>query len=252
MRYALKVIYDGTEYCGWQRQANGITVQQVLEDAAYAAFNRKINITASGRTDSGVHALGQVCHMDTDVQMPGEKVADALNAYLPANVCVAASCAAPAGFDANRSAKKKTYCYNLYFSPRRNPLRDRYAVWVKGVADIGKMKKGASLFVGEHDFKAYCSSGSQVLTTVRTVYSVNVEAEEKGGETLVKISVCGSGFLYNMVRTMVGTIYYYSAGRLTEEDILNSLKLGERSLVGKTMPPNGLVLESVDYGVKLF
>lgn len=248
MRYVIKVAYDGTSYCGWQVQKNGVTVQQTLSDAAYSAFNQKVIFTASGRTDSGVHALGQVCHADIDVNIPAEKLADALNVYLPADVRVMASALAPAGFDANRSAKKKTYVYHMYASKRQNPLKDRYSVWIKGEADEEKMRGAARLFVGEHDFKAYCSSGSQVLTTIRTVYSVEVV---RSGED-IEVRVCGSGFLYNMVRTIAGTLLYYSLGRITLDDVSRSIDTGDRSLVGKTMPARGLVLDSVDYGIELF
>lgn len=248
MRYALKVAYDGTDFCGWQVQSNGYSVQQALSDAAKAAFGEDVTFTASGRTDSGVHALGQVCHADIMTNIPADRLADALNCHLPQSVAVLASAAAPEGFNANRSAKKKTYVYSMYFAPRRNPLKDRYSVHIRGAIDLAALKEAASLFVGEHDFKAYCASRSQVKTTVRTVYSVEVEAE---GED-VKISVCGGGFLYNMVRTMTGTMLGYAMGSLSRADIVNSLLSGDRNLVGKTMPARGLLLKDVDYGFELF
>lgn len=252
MRYALKVAYDGSSYSGWQIQNNAVTVQQTLCDAAREAFKREVKITASGRTDAGVHAAGQVCHLDADLIMPGERVADAINAHLPDDIKVTASAAAPEGFDANRSAKRKTYEYRLYFSQRRNPLLDRYACFVKGVPCVEKMREAAALFVGEHDFKAYCASGSQVLTTVRTVYSADIRQSEEYGCKKIAVSVCGNGFLYNMVRTIVGTVLYYSVGRLTLEDIRRSLEERDRARAGKTMPPNGLILMDVDYGISLF
>ncbi|MGN0818359.1 MAG: tRNA pseudouridine(38-40) synthase TruA [Candidatus Coproplasma sp.] len=248
MRYAVKVAYDGTDYCGWQVQKNGISVQQKLEEAAYTAFGVKAQFTASGRTDGGVHAQGQVCHVDMNYSIAGERLADALNARLPRDISVLESAVAPQGFDANRSAKKKTYLYRLYFSKRRNPLKDRYSVWVKGEVDERRLCEAASLFVGEHDFKAYCASGSQVKTTVRTVYSIETE---RNGEDIC-IAVCGNGFLYNMVRTLVGTMLFYALGRISAEDIVRSIEQCDRSLVGKTMPANGLTLLSVDYGIELF
>ncbi|MDE7163328.1 MAG: tRNA pseudouridine(38-40) synthase TruA [Clostridia bacterium] len=248
MRYVLSVAYDGTHFNGWQVQSNGRTVQGELNEAVYKAFGEWAVVTASGRTDAGVHALNQVCHVDLSADIAGEKLADALNCRLPQDVSVLQSAVAPDGFDANRSAKKKTYCYNMYFAPRRNPLCDRFAVWIKGKADINKMKEAAAYFTGEHDFAAYCASGSQVKTTVRTVYSVDVISE--GG--FVKIEVCGNGFLYNMVRTLVGTVLWYSSGKLGAEDILASLNECDRNRVGKTMPAKGLVLKSVDYGTDLF
>lgn len=248
MRYVVKVAYDGTDFCGWQIQRNGSSVQQTLANAAFAAFGEHTVFTASGRTDSGVHALGQVCHADISANIPAERLADALNCHLPSSVSVLASAQAPQGFDANRSAKKKTYVYNMYFAPRRNPLKDRFSVHIKGVPNLTALREAAALYVGEHDFKAYCASRSQVKTTVRTVYSADIAAS---GED-VSISVCGSGFLYNMVRTMVGTMLGFSFGAISREKILSSLSSGDRSLVGKTMPARGLLLHDVDYGVDLF
>lgn len=248
MRYVVKVAYDGTDFCGWQIQRNGSSVQQTLANAAFAAFGEHTVFTASGRTDSGVHALGQVCHADISANIPAERLADALNCHLPSSVSVLASAQAPQGFDANRSAKKKTYVYNMYFAPRRNPLKDRFSVHIKGVPNLAALREAAALYVGEHDFKAYCASRSQVKTTVRTVYSADIAAN---GED-VSISVCGSGFLYNMVRTMVGTMLGFSFGAISREKILSSLSSGDRSLVGKTMPARGLLLHDVDYGVDLF
>ena len=252
MKYAILLAYDGTNYGGWQIQKNCITVQEKLEAAAQNLFGVKTAVTASGRTDSGVHAAGQVCHFEAQTEIPPEKLANALNMRLPEDISVLKSSAAPQNFDANRSAKRKTYCFRAYLSARRNPLKDRFSVWVKGGADIEKLRYIAGAFVGEHDFKAYQKSGSQVKTTVREVYSVNVETNGYRGSTDVEIYVCGGGFLYNMVRTIAGTMLYLAQGTLTEEDIRRSLEQGDRSAVGKTMPAKGLTLESVDYGFKLF
>ena len=243
MRYAIEVAYDGTNYCGWQIQPNGMTIQQRLQEAAAAAFGTVCTVTASGRTDSGVHASGQVCHLDLPCEIPGERLADALNAHLPEDIGVLRSARAYDGFDANRSAKRKTYRYSLYFSPRRNPLLDRYATRVDAPCDEGALSGAAALFTGVHDFAAYCSSGSQVKTTVREIYGISISRREG----LLDIYVCGGGFLYNMVRTMVGTMLWHSLGKLSLEDISASLREGRRSLVGKTMPAKGLTLVRVEY-----
>ena len=248
MRYVLRVAYDGTNYCGWQVQPNGNTVQAELNGALCKAFGESVCAVASGRTDAGVHALGQVCHVDLSAHISGSKLADALNSRLPKDISVLQSAVAPDGFDANRTAKKKTYRYSLYFAQRRNPLFDRYAVWVKGEPQIDKLKEAAACFTGTHDFAAYCASRSQVKTTVRTVYSFDVK-EEDG---LTNLYVCGNGFLYNMVRTLAGTALWYAEGKLSLEDIAATLSSGDRSGTGKTMPPNGLTLMSVDYGFDPF
>ena len=249
---ALLVAYDGTNYGGWQIQKNKITVQEKLEAALSDILGERIPVTASGRTDSGVHAAAQVCHFRAQTAIPPEKFADALNVRLPGDISVLRSVSAPDGFDSNRSAKKKTYAYRMYFAPRRNPLKDRYSVWVKGSADLDKLKHIAGAFEGVHDFKAYCKSGSKVKTTVREVYSVEVKARYYRGSYDVEIYVCGGGFLYNMVRTIAGTMLYFAQGSLSESDILRSLEECDRDAVGKTMPAGGLTLESVDYGFDLF
>lgn len=252
MRYALLISYDGTNYGGWQIQNNCISVQSKMEDAARELFGVKTSVTASGRTDSGVHARAQICHMDAKTSIPPEKIADALNMRLPEDIRVIASAQAPKGFDANRSAKQKTYCYRMYLSPRQHPLKDRYSVWVKGGADIEKLISVSHLFEGEHDFKAYSKSGSTAKTSVRTIYSIQVKTSCALGATDVEIYITGNGFLYNMVRTIAGTMLYFAQGVLNEERIVKSLQTGNRELVGKTMPAAGLTLENVDYGAELF
>ena len=162
------------------------------------------------------------------------------------------SAAAPDEFDSNRSARKKTYCYRMYVARREHPLKSRYAVAVHPRPGLKLMEEGARLFCGEHDFAAYCASGSSAKTTVRNVYSVDVKSGLTRGSEDIEIEVCGGGFLYNMVRTMAGTLLFLGQGRLTLDDVKASLDTGKRSLVGKTMPAKGLTLESVDYGFDLF
>lgn len=252
MKYALLIAYDGTGYGGWQIQKNKISVQQKVEEAACGLFGQKTAVTASGRTDSGVHAAGQVCTFFAETSIPPEKIADALNMRLPHDISVLKSSAVPEDFDVMKSAKQKTYCYRMYISSRRNPLKDRYSVWVKTGADISKLKHIAGVFQGVHDFKAYQKSGSNVKTTAREVYSVEVKSREYRGSTDVEIYVTGNGFLYNMVRTIAGTMLYFANGSLNEEDVIRSIEECDRNSVGKTMPPQGLTLESVNYGFKLF
>lgn len=249
MRYVLKIAYDGTSYAGWQRQKNALTVQQVLEECVKTALGVDVKITASGRTDAGVHAAGQVCHFDSDeITVPPERLPDCLNKFLPDDVRATAGAAAKDGFDSNRSAKRKTYAYSLYESAREMPLKERYAVRVENVAPLSKLQSAAKLFEGEHDFKAFCASGSSVKTTVRTVYEVRVEETQSFGGRDLKIYVTGNGFLYNMVRTMTGELLDLASGRRTPESLQRAYETGERSLLGKTMPAKGLTLVEVDYG----
>ena len=252
MRYAILLAYDGTDYGGWQIQKNSITVQEKLEEACEKVFGKKTGVTASGRTDSGVHAAGQVCHFNAETTIPADKIADVLNRFLPPDIAVLQSAAAPENFDANRSAKRKTYCYRIYLAERRNPLKDRYCVWVKNPVNIAKLRHILGSFVGKHDFKAFCKSGSQVKTTVRDVYSAEAVITKSALSTDVEIYVCGGGFLYNMVRTVAGTAIGFAEGSLSEADVARSLSLGDREAVGRTMPAKGLTLEKVEYGFTLF
>ena len=173
MRYVLRISYDGTAYAGWQRQKNAPSVQEMLETAAFEALGVDVRVVGSGRTDAGVHAAGQVCHFDSEeITVPPNRLPDCLNRFLPSDIRLLDGWAAEEGFDANRSAKRKTYCYSLYVSPREMPLMERYAVRVDSAPEQAVLQKIAYLFEGEHDFKAFCASGSAVKTTVRTVYEM--------------------------------------------------------------------------------
>ena len=252
MRYVLKIAYDGTAYAGWQRQKNALSVQEALENAVLLALKEDVRITASGRTDAGVHAAGQVCHFDSEtITVPPEKMPDCLNRHLPPDIRAIEGWGADESFDSNRSAKRKTYCYSLYVSAREMPLKDRYSVRIEDAPSAEILQKKAKLFEGEHDFKAFCASGSSVKTTVRRVYHVCVEEGESYGSRDIKIFVTGNGFLYNMVRTMVGELLDLALGKRTEESLLTAYETGDRSLLGKTMPARGLTLMRVDYeGIK--
>lgn len=247
MRYVLKIAYDGTDFAGWQCQKNARTVQETLEDAIESALGVKIRTTASGRTDAGVHAVGQVCHFDGDLSVPPEKMPDCLNRHLPPDVRVVDGWGADETFDANRTAKKKTYCYSLYVAQREMPLKERYAVRIESAPSLEKLQAAAKLFEGEHDFKAFCASGSSVKTTVRTVYEVRVEEGESFGSRDLRIYVTGNGFLYNMVRTMTGELLDIASGKRSEESLEKAFASGERGLLGKTMPAKGLCLREVFY-----
>ncbi len=248
MRYALKIAYDGTRYAGWQRQKNGRSVQEELENALLAALGVEKRITASGRTDAGVHAAGQVCHFDCECSVPPEKMPDCLNRFLPEDVRALAGWAADEEFDSNRSAKRKTYCYSLYQAERDMPLKDRYAVRVEDLPSAELLQNYARAMEGEKDFKAFCASGSSVKTTVRRVYEIRVEEGESFGSRDVKIYVTGNGFLYNMVRTMVGELIELALQRRTKESLERAFQTGDRNLLGKTMPARGLTLIGVEYG----
>ena len=250
MRYALLVSYDGTEFSGFQAQPDCRTVQGELERAATDIFGAVTHIYGSGRTDAGVHAAGQVCHLDAETSVPAEKLRECFNAVLPPDLRVIESALAPDGFDCTRGAKRKTYCYTCYYAESDLPLLERFAVRLKQKPNTERMRAAAKLLVGEHDFKAFCASGSSAKTSVRTIYSIDVEETKIPHGCVYKISVCGNGFLYNMVRILAGELV--EIGRGKQEGITKAFETGERSALAKTMPAKGLVLEFVDYGVKLF
>lgn len=248
MRYVMKIAYDGTVYAGWQRQKNAISVQEVVENAIYTALGVTLHVTASGRTDAGVHAAGQVCHFDGNtLTVPPERMPDCLNRFLPPDVRIVDGWGADVNFDSNRSAKRKTYCYSLYVSKREMPIKERFAVRIDDAPDLAQLQTAAKLFEGEHDFKAFCASGAAVKTTVRTVYEVKVEETESFGSRDIKIYVTGNGFLYNMVRTITGELLDLASGKRTKESLLSAYETGDRGLLGKTMPAKGLMLLNVNY-----
>ena len=254
MRYRAVVSYDGTDYVGWQRQLNGVSVQEKMEIALSKIFGTPTACTASGRTDSGVHAEGQVIHFDAETSIPVDKIPYAVNTELPDDISMLYCEQTADDFNARFSAKRKTYKYSLYSSPHRLPTLGRNHTHIISPLNIDDMKKGAEYIVGEHDFKCFEASGSVVKTTVRTVYYIDIKVTEigsvKGGafpSVKVDISVTGNGFLYNMVRIIAGTLVYVGMGKLTPEDVKEIILSKDRTKAGKTLPPEGLTLVSVEY-----
>ncbi|MCQ2602306.1 MAG: tRNA pseudouridine(38-40) synthase TruA, partial [Clostridia bacterium] len=219
MRYKATISYYGENYVGWQRQKNGLSVQECVETALSKIFGVETSCTASGRTDAGVHALGQVIHFDAETNIPTDKIPFAVNTELPDDISMLACEVAPDDFNARFSAKRKTYSYSLYYSQHRLPMLDKTHAHLITPPDVELMKKAAELSVGTHDFKCFEAAGSAVKTTVRTIYSLEVEKRHiigtNGNDFELIITVCGNGFLYNMVRILAGTLVYVGAGKLT-------------------------------------
>lgn len=244
MRIVLTITYDGTNYCGWQRQKNGLSVQHVLETAIKNLIGNAVTITASGRTDAGVHAEMQVVHFDADTKIPPEKFYLALNQYLPCDIKATSSRVAEEGFHARYSAKRKTYRYAFYASEVTLPLIDRYATRIDGdMPNLKKAQEVLDLFVGTHDFKAFSTTGSKVKTTVRTIYSATAVTD---GNKFI-IGITGNGFLYNMVRIIAGTVLSFCRGKVTMDEVSSALLTGKRLRAFTTAPAQGLTLESVEY-----
>ena len=244
MIIALKIAYDGSDFCGWQVQPNGISVQGEIQNALSLLLEKPVTVIGSGRTDAGVHALGQVASFEIeDCSIPPEKFASALNARLPYSIRIMQSWQEKEGFNALKSAKRKTYRYSFYYSKVENPLLERYNYNLDSAPDLDLIKLASKLFIGEHDFKCFNASGSGAKTTVRTIFSIDLVSTEKGFD----FYVCGNGFLYNMVRTMAGTLLEVGQGKKTVLDIEKMLKSGDRSLCGRTLPAKALTLMSVEY-----
>ncbi len=243
MRIALKIEYDGKNYCGWQCQQNGDTVQRQLELALQKLTGEGARVHGSGRTDAGVHALGQVAHFDTACGIPAEKFAYALNALLPRDISVQQSWQAAEDFHARFSAKGKHYRYIIYSAQQRPALWRGRCMHVPYTLDAEKMREAAKYFIGEHDFAALCAAGSSVKDTVRTIYSL--EIAQDGG--FITLDVKGNGFLYNMVRIMAGTLIEIGAGKLPEGAVAAILEGRQRAAAGATAKPYGLYLVEVFY-----
>ena len=245
MKIKLTLTYDGTDFCGWQRQKKGVSVQETVENALYSITGEKIKIVGSGRTDAGVHAEGQVASFSSSGNIPPEKYAKALNTVLPAGVKAIKSERADDGFDACRSAKIKTYRYSAYISDTVLPLKDRYATMIPDYPEIdfSKIENAAELLVGTHDFKAFCASGNSSKTTLRTVCDLKVE---KTGTDLY-FTVTGNGFLYNMVRIIAGVLIAVGQGSFSEADVKKMLETGVRPMNVRTLSPKGLCLVKVEY-----
>ena len=243
MTIKLTITYDGTNISGWQRQNNAVSVQGVLEEALFTLTKEKITVIGSGRTDAGVHAVGQVASFRTKSTIPSEKFAVALNTLLPQDVKVLKSEQADDDFNANRKAKRKTYRYSIYNSDIEEPLKERYKARVFGKLDYDKMVEASKLFIGEHDFLGFCASGYSAKTTVRTIFDCRIE---KNGED-IDFYITGNGFLYNMVRIIVGTLVLIGSGKIDKNEIERTFTEHKRHKDIKTMPAHGLCLMSVDY-----
>lgn len=235
--------YNGTAYHGWQIQDNADTVQGQIENAVGQIFCEKISVNGCSRTDAGVHANEFCCNFRTENNMPCATVVRALNAKLPLDIVVFACEEVPVDFHARFDTKSKEYIYKIWNSELRNPFLLDTVFQYKYKLDESKLDKAAKDFIGTYDFASFCASGSSVQDTVRTVFDASVTRE---GD-LVIFRVCGDGFLYNMVRIMVGTLIYINEGKIGESDIKEIILSLDRKKAGKTVSPEGLYLNKVNY-----
>jgi tRNA pseudouridine38-40 synthase len=243
----LTLSYDGTNYFGWQYQPDRPTVQGTLEAALRQVTQEQIRVAGSGRTDAGVHALGQVASFQTRSRLPVEVLHKALNATLPHDVAVVEVCEAPPGFHAIRDCVRKTYRYVLHDGPVRDVFSRQYAWHVWHRLDECAMRRAAEALVGTHDFASFQTQGTERESTVRTVFDLSVERASH----LVAVEVTADGFLYNMVRTIVGTLVKVGRGQRGESWPAEVLAARDRRLAGMTAPPHGLFLVRAEYEKRL-
>lgn len=242
-RIRLIIAYDGTNYVGWQTQKNGVSVQSVIEKAIFQITGSTASLQGSGRTDSGVHARAQVAHFDTDVVIPADKFAFALNTRLPHDVRVLYSEETSEMFHSRFSAKNKEYRYRVYMSPHEDVFSNRFALHCYNALDISKMQNAARSLLGEHDLAAFKSTGTNVETTIRTI----TKSQWYVNKNRLEYSVAGNGFMYNTVRILVGTMLEIGKGLMSEDSISKALSSLSRNDAGATAPAHGLTLWRVIY-----
>ncbi len=239
----LTIEYDGTDFSGWQRQANARTVQECLEGAVEKVTGERVRLTGAGRTDAGVHAEGQVANFRTGSSLSTERLLAAINANLDPDVAVVSAEEAPVDFDANRDAVAKVYRYTISTRPVRPVLERRFVHRSKFPLDTEAVRRAARRFVGRHDFNSFRAEGRVEKNTVRTIE--RIDFEETPGT--LRIRFTGDGFLYMMVRIIVGTLLEVGRGRLAPGDIPDIIAAGDRRAAGPTAPAQGLCLVEVRY-----
>lgn len=242
-RIKLTIAYDGTNYCGWQIQPNGITIEEILNKALSKMTGEEVFVIGASRTDSGVHAMGNVAVFDTETTIPAEKIAVALNQRLPDDIVITKSEEVPLNFHPRYCNCSKTYEYHIINTRIPIPTKRLTNYFVSYVLDIDKMRQAASYLVGEHDFVSFCNVRTDVENTVRTITALDILTN--GNEITIRIT--GNGFLYNMVRIIVGTLVRVGRGFYEPEKVKEILEAKDRKAAGVTAPAHGLMLVEIKY-----
>ncbi|MDU3181011.1 MAG: tRNA pseudouridine(38-40) synthase TruA [Lachnospiraceae bacterium] len=242
-RVKLTIAYDGTNYCGWQIQPNGITIEEVINKALSKLTGENIVVIGASRTDSGVHAMGNVAVFDTETTIPADRIAMAVNRILPEDIVVIKSEEVALDFHPRYCDCEKTYEYHIVNTRIPIPTKRLTNYFVSYELDIDKMRKGAAYLVGEHDFASFCNIKTDVDSTVRTVKELDIL--KNGDEITIRIS--GNGFLYNMVRIIVGTLIRVGRGFYQPEQVKEILEAKNRKAAGVTAPPHALMLMEIRY-----
>lgn len=242
-RILMTVAYDGTAYCGWQMQPNGQTVEEVLDSHLSRLLKEDVHVIGASRTDSGVHARGNVCVFDTETRIPPDKIAFALNQSLPEDIRIQESRRVRADFHPRHCSTVKTYKYRIWNSRHGMPTERLTSYFVFTPLDTDKMREAAKRFLGTHDFASFCTPQPQVTDTVRTLYDFTVERD---GD-LLTFTVTGSGFLYHMVRILVGTLLQVGRGMIAPEDVSRILEARDRHAAPAMIPARGLTLWEIRF-----
>lgn len=252
-RILLRVAYDGTNYHGWQLQPNAATIEGELNRALCVLTGEEIVVTGASRTDAGVHALGNVAVFDTTSRIPAEKFSYALNQRLPEDIVIQSSRQVADDFHPRHCDCRKTYEYDILNRTFPLPAYRNTAYFLYGTLNIEAMRQACQAFLGEHDFASFCAAGAQVQTTVRTIYSLEVEcrplteANVGSADQLLTIRVKGNGFLYNMVRIIAGTLVEVGRGHIKPEEVAGIIAAKDRAKAGPTAPARGLRLVEIEY-----
>lgn len=242
-RVMLIVAYDGTNYHGWQMQPNAVTIEQILNEKLSELLKEDIQVIGASRTDAGVHAEGNVAVFDTNTSIPGEKISYAINHLLPEDIVIQESFEVEPDFHPRKCDSIKTYQYRILNRNFNLPVKGRNAYHFYRKLDLDKMREAAAYFVGKHDFKNFCSSHTQAKSTIRIIYSFDIEEEDEE----IVLTVSGNGFLYNMVRMLTGTLLDVGTGRMSPDKIPELLAAKERVHSPNTAPARGLTLLDIEY-----
>lgn len=242
--FKLVIEYDGSAYCGWQRQPNGPTIQAQIEEALERMTCQKVNLIGSGRTDAGVHALGQTANFACDTEIGTQAFQNGLNSLLPDDIVIRSCDAVEASFHARFDVKVKTYRYRILNSPLPAAIGRQYQWWIRAPLDVAAMSEAARHLVGENDFKAFEATGSPRAHTIRRVIGAEIRRE---GESCIVFEIQAQGFLRYMVRNITGTLVEVGKGKMTAEEVADVLASLDRSRAGMTAPAHGLCLISVTY-----
>ncbi len=242
-RVKLTVAYDGTNYCGWQIQPNGNTIEAELNHHLSELLSEPIQVIGASRTDAGVHAKGNVAVFDTSARMPAEKISYAMNTRLPADIRIQKSEEVAPDFHPRFCKTRKTYEYHICNRKFPDPCRRLYSLFYYRDLDVERMQQAADYLVGTHDFTSFCTVRTEVKDRVRTIYELSVTRRED----MITVRITGNGFLYNMVRIIVGTLLRVGSGQMEPEEIPEILEARDRGRAAETARPEGLFLVSIDY-----